>query len=65
MMDIRSIEQGGTNIVIKGKMMGAMAATLIVTPEGLWEGYRLFPASLLLKLPALLYKGWRASKRAN
>jgi hypothetical protein len=62
MMDIKSIDQDGDTIVIKGKMMKSMAATIHVQPEGVWEAYRLFPMKLILRLPALLLKGRKVSR---
>jgi hypothetical protein len=62
-MDIKSIEQDGNRIVVKGKMMGTMATTIVVTPDGVWDVYRLCPRAMILRLPLLLFKGWRMSNR--
>lgn len=64
MMDIKSIEQDGDRIIVKGKMMGAMAATIVVTPDGVWDAFRLFPKATLLRLPLLLLKGRRMSTKS-
>ncbi|WP_404477518.1 hypothetical protein [Novosphingobium sp. BL-52-GroH] len=64
MMDVKSIDQDGDRIVIKGKMMGTMATKIYVKPEDMWAAFTLFPWSLKLRLPLLLLKGYRA-KRAK
>lgn len=63
MMDIRSIEDGGDRILIKGKMMGAMATTIVVTPTAIWDAFRLCPWRIFLRLPALFFRGWRLSRK--
>lgn len=65
MMDVKSIAQDGDRIFIKGKMMGAMATTIVVTPEALFDAYCLAPGSVIRRLPVLLYKGWRTRKKAE
>lgn len=65
MMDVKSIDQDGDRILIKGKMMGAMATTIVVTPEALFDAYRLAPCSIIRSLPILLYKGWRTRTKAD
>lgn len=62
MMDVKSIELEGEKLVVRGKMMGAMAAVIHVKPEDMWAAYKLFPWSVKRKMPGLLLKGWRASR---
>ncbi len=64
MMDVRSIELDGDTLVLKGKMMGTMAATIHVTPLAMWEAFQLFPWGAKLRMPLLLLKGWRAGRKA-
>jgi hypothetical protein len=64
MMDIRSLERDGDVLVVKGKIMGSMPATIHLRPEDLWQAVKLFNASLLLRLPILLFKGFRRSRAA-
>ncbi len=63
MMDVRSIDRDGDRLVVKGKMMGTMATTIFVDPEELWAAFRLFSAGTILRLPAMLLKGWSRSRR--
>jgi hypothetical protein len=64
MMDVRSITLDGEQLVVKGKMMGTMAATILVDPENLWDAFKLLPKGALWRLPGLLLKGRsRAAKR--
>lgn len=62
MMDVKSITLDGDKLVLKGKMMGAMAAIIHIKPEDMWAAFKLFPWSVKCRMPLLLYKGWRASK---
>ena len=59
MMDVASITLDGETLVLKGKMMGAMAATIHVRPADLWAAFQLFPWPVKLRMPLLLFKGWR------
>jgi hypothetical protein len=65
MMEIKSIEQNGDIIVIKGKMMKSMAATIHVKPADAWAAFKLFPIKLLLRLPWLLLKGRQQANSAG
>jgi hypothetical protein len=64
MMDVKSIDLEGDRLVLKGKMMGAMAATIHVKPEDMWAAFKLFPWGVKLRMPGLLFKGWKASRKA-
>lgn len=64
MMDVKSIDLEGGRLVIKGKMMGAMATTIYVAPVDLWAAFRLFPLRVKLRLPGLLLRGWLQQRRA-
>lgn len=65
MMEVKSIDQVGERLVLKGKMMGAMATTIYVTPLDMWKAYRLFPPRVMAGLPRLLFKGWRQSRKTG
>jgi hypothetical protein len=65
MMDIRSLEREGDVLVVKGKIMRSMPATIHLRPEDLWQAFLLFSWPLLLRLPMLLFKGFRHSRRAK
>jgi len=65
MMEVKSIDKQGDVLVIKGKMMGTMAATLHVTPQTLWEALALLPWSTRLALPLMLLKGRKAKGNAS
>jgi|GEM_PF-985594 hypothetical protein len=62
MMDVKSITLEDEKLVIKGKMMGAMAAIIHVKPEDIWEAFKLLPWSAKLRMPMLLLKGRRRSR---
>jgi hypothetical protein len=65
MMDIRSLEREGDVLVMKGKVMRSMPVTIHLRPEDLWQAFSLFSWPLLLRLPMLLFKGFRLSRRAK
>ena len=65
MMDIRSLEREGDVLVMKGKIMRSMPVTIHLRPEDLWQAFSLFSWPLLLRLPMLLFKGFRLSRRAK
>jgi hypothetical protein len=65
MMDIRSLEREGDVLVVKGKIMRSMPATIHLRPEDLWQAFTLFTWPTLLRLPLLLFKGFRRSRHAK
>lgn len=65
MMDVKSIEADAEKLVLKGKMMGSMAATIHVSPGDLWAAFTLLSPRTRLWMPVLLYKGWRAARTAK
>jgi hypothetical protein len=65
MMDIRSLEREGDVLVVKGKIMRSMPATIHLRPEDLWQALLLFKGRLLLRLPLLLVRGFMRSRRAK
>lgn len=65
MMDVKSIDLEGDKLVLKGKMMGAMAATIHIAPADMWNAFQMFPWRVKLRMPLLLLKGWRKSRKAD
>jgi hypothetical protein len=65
MMDIRSLGREGDVLVVRGKIMGSMPATIHLHPEDLWQAFLLFRWPLLLRLPLLLLLGFTRSRRAK
>ncbi len=65
MMDVKSISLDGDRLVVKGKMMGAMAAVIHVRPEDMWDAFAMFPMSVKARMPGLLYKGWKLRRKAK
>jgi len=60
MMDVKSIDRDGENLVLKGKMMGTMYAAIYLRPQDVWQALRLLSFSVMLRLPMILVKGfWR------
>jgi hypothetical protein len=65
MMDIRSLGREGDVLVVRGKIMRSMPVTLHLRPEDLWEAFSLFTWTTLLRLPMLLFKGFRRSRQTK
>jgi hypothetical protein len=64
MVDVRSVELDGDRLMLKTKVMGSMAATIVLRPRDLWDAWGLFKGGLLWRLPVILYRGWRESRAA-
>lgn len=66
MLDVKSIDREGENLVLKGKMMGAMNTAIYLRPEDLWQALRLLSLPLILSLPLTLGRGcWRTFRSAR
>jgi len=63
MMEVKSIQREGEKLVLKGKIMGSMPATIYLRPEDVWAGWQLLPFSVLVALPGMLLKGFRRSRK--
>jgi len=63
MMDVRSIDRDGERLVLKGKIMGSMPATIYLRPEDVWAAWRLVSWSVLAAIPVMLLKGFRRTRR--
>ena len=65
MMDVTSLQRVGDVLVVKGKIMRSMPATIHLRPEDLWQAFSLFSWPLLLWLPWLMLKGLMRSRQAR
>jgi hypothetical protein len=65
MMDVKSIQPEGENLVLKGKMMGSMYASIHLRPQDLWQALRLLSFTTLLRLPAMLFKGFLRNRKSG
>jgi hypothetical protein len=65
MMDVASLQRVGDVLVVKGKIMRSMPATIHLRPEDLWQAFSLFSWPLLLSLPWLMLKGLVRSRQAR
>jgi hypothetical protein len=65
MMEVKSITLEEERLVVKGKMMGTMATTILVGPEDLWAAFRMLSLKTVLRLPFLLLKGRARAKRSE
>ena len=58
MMDTHSLRREGDNLIMKGKMMEAMAMSIYLRPEDIWAGKSLLSWSIIWYMPIILVKGW-------
>ena len=65
MMDVTSINRDGDNLVMKGKMIGSMYASIYLRPQDLWQAMRLLSFGTFLCLPVLLFRGFVRSRKAG
>lgn len=63
MMDLRDITAENGHLAISGKMMGSMQTTVYMGPKDLWGAFRKMPPAVMVKVPGMLYKGWRESRK--
>lgn len=64
LMDVASLERRGDDLVMKGKMMGTMPATIFIKPEEIWKAKSLLSWSILWYLPIIVIKGWLRSLKS-
>lgn len=64
MVDVKSVALEGDHLVLKTKVMGSMAATIVLRPRDIWDALGLLKGGLIWRLPGLLYRGWRESRVA-
>lgn len=57
MMDVKSFDLDGDNLVMKGKMMGSMKTAVYIKPEDMAEAVALMPWKIIFRLPGLYLKG--------
>jgi hypothetical protein len=59
LMEIKKLEFKDGDLIIKGKMMGTMPTVAQMRPEEVWKALSMMPFSVLLGLPAYLFKAWK------
>ena len=65
MMEVKSIQQDGDNLVMKGKVMGSMSTVILIKPEDCWQAIKLLGWRTLLHMPLILFKRyWQAKNSA-
>jgi len=57
MLEASSLERRGDDLVMKGKTMGAMPATMYIRPEEVWATRKLLSWSVICYLPIMIIKG--------
>lgn len=61
MMEICSLEKVGSNLVVKGKLLRSMPATIYLKPEEVLKALKLLSWRVALSLPIIIVKGlWLA-----
>ena len=62
MVEVKSVARDGDVLVLKTKVMGSMAASIVLRPRDVWEALGLLNFGLILRLPLILVKGWRQAR---
>ena len=52
------LNREGDNIVMKGKMMGAMTMSVYLKPEEMWNILKLLSFPVFIYLPIMMIRGW-------
>lgn len=63
MMEVKSIQRQGDGLVMKGKVMGSMSATILIKPEDCWQALKLLGWDTVLHMPMILWRGYRQSRQ--
>lgn len=63
MVEVKSIQRKDDTLVMKGKVMGSMATTIIIRPEDCWQAVKLLGWVTVWRMPVLLIKGYLQSRR--
>jgi len=58
MVEAAGLERRGDDLVMKGKIMGAMPANIYIRPEEIWSGLGLVNRQIVFYLPLFLIRGW-------
>lgn len=65
MIEITSVGMAEGQLIVKGRLMGAMPATILIRPEEAWQGLGLMHARAFLAMPGFLLTGWWLCLRQN
>jgi hypothetical protein len=65
MVDISQLTRKNDDLILKGKMMGAMPGEFYIRPEEAWATLKLLSWTVIRYLPIMLIRGWRRSKPSN
>lgn len=57
-MDVQSLQREGGNLILTGKVMGAMMLSVYLKPDDIWRLLGLLSWSIAWRLPFLLLKGF-------
>lgn len=64
MVEVKSIQRKDDTLIMKGKVMGSMATTILIRPEDCWQAVKLLGWRTLLAMPAILIKGCLRARKA-
>jgi len=65
MIEITSVGVVEGQLIVKGRLMGAMPATILIRPEEAWQGLGLMGARIILAMPGFLLAGWWLCLKRN
>ena len=62
LLEVSKISLEGSDILMRGKVMGTMSTNTYIRPEELWGMLGLVSVRLVAYLPLLLFRGWKRRK---
>ena len=62
---ISGVQIAGQDLVVKAVLLGSMQTTIVMKPAELWKLLTLPGAPVILRMPRLLYLGWRDARRGG
>lgn len=66
MMDISWVDREGSDLVVKGKMLKSMPATIYIKPKEIWQAKSLLKWHVVFYMPIIILKGfWSSIKEKN
>lgn len=65
MMEVSRVGYAEGQLVVKGRLMGAMPATILIQPEEAWKALGLLGARVIVALPWILLVGWWRCLKLN
>lgn len=64
LVEVSKFERRGSDIVMRGKIMGSIPTSIYVRPEEVWAMLGMMTIQIICSLPVFLVRGWQQSKKS-